>query len=436
MSRSRTLGMLVLLGLALPANLAVTGAALVASAVRGRPERATPEQPLTVLLSGGKMTKALALARAFHRAGHRVVLVESAKYRLTGHRFSRAVDTFRVVPDSREPGYAAALLRVVEEEGVDVYVPVCSPASSRHDAAAKKLLEPWCEVVHLDADDLDRVDDKEQFARWAAELGLPVPESHRITDPQQVVDFDFASRPHRFILKNLDYDPVNRLDLTLLPLATPEETAAFARSKAIGPDSPWVLQEMLEGQEYCTHGTVRDGRLTVWACCESSAFQLNYAMVDHPGVEDWVRRFCEGTGLTGQLSFDLVETADGTVKAIECNPRTHSAITMFADHPDLAAAYLGQAGLQEPVRPTASYRPTYWTYHEVWRMLRDPRTVPERLGVLLRGTDAVLEVDDPLPFLLLHHLQLPALLLRALWRGDDVLKVDVNIGKLVEAGGD
>ncbi len=53
----------------------------------------------TVLVSGGKMTKALVLARLFHAAGHRVVMVETARYRLTGHRFSRAVDAFHVVPD-------------------------------------------------------------------------------------------------------------------------------------------------------------------------------------------------------------------------------------------------------------------------------------------------------------------------------------------------
>jgi hypothetical protein len=44
--------------------------------------------PRTVLITGGKMTKALQLARSFHCAGHRVILAESAKYRFTGHRFS------------------------------------------------------------------------------------------------------------------------------------------------------------------------------------------------------------------------------------------------------------------------------------------------------------------------------------------------------------
>ena len=86
------------------------------------------------------MTKALQLCRSFHAAGHRVLLVESPKYRLTGHRFSRSVDAFHTVPDPGDEGYAAALLEIVEKEDVDVYVPVCSPAASLPDARAKELL--------------------------------------------------------------------------------------------------------------------------------------------------------------------------------------------------------------------------------------------------------------------------------------------------------
>ncbi|MFT6763935.1 MAG: hypothetical protein ACJAXA_002599, partial [Candidatus Aldehydirespiratoraceae bacterium] len=120
---------------------------------------ASPGQnPKTVLISGGKMTKSLQLARSFHRAGHRVVLVETARYRLSGHRFSRCVDRFHIVPDSGDAGYAEALLDIVQREGVDVFVPVSSPAASLHDAEAKALLLAHCEVIHVDADMLRRLD--------------------------------------------------------------------------------------------------------------------------------------------------------------------------------------------------------------------------------------------------------------------------------------
>ena len=56
----RTLGAQLLLLAALPANVTLTGAALVASAVSPAPE-VMPARRRTVLVSGGKMTKALHL---------------------------------------------------------------------------------------------------------------------------------------------------------------------------------------------------------------------------------------------------------------------------------------------------------------------------------------------------------------------------------------
>ncbi|WP_375481272.1 ATP-grasp enzyme [uncultured Jatrophihabitans sp.] len=431
--QARTAATLALLTAVLPLNAAVTAVAgvraLVSCAERGRPDR-----PRTVLISGGKMTKALQLARSFHRAGHRVVLVESGKYRLTGHRFSNAVDAFHTVPKPDDPGYADALLRIVQLEKVDVYVPVCSPAASYYDALAKPVLEPYCEVLHGDADVIAALDDKQRFAETAASFGLPVPDSHRVTAAKEVEEFDFAGGRPPYILKSIPYDPVHRLDLTPLPRDTPARTAEFARSKPMTPETPWIMQSFVPGQEYCTHSTVRDGRVQVFACCESSAFQINYEMVDKPAMAEWVSTFVGALGITGQVSFDFIEDADGEVYAIECNPRTHSAITMFYDEPALASAYLDDV-VGPPLVPTARSRPTYWIYHEVWRLVTEPNRAA-RLRTILRGKDAIFDWHDPLPFLLEHHLQIPWLLLQSLRQGKDWIRIDFNIGKLVEQAGD
>jgi hypothetical protein len=435
---AKTVGALVLIHLALPVNMTVTAAALLRRALRPSPPKPRRDTGTagrrTVLISGGKMTKALHLARAFHRAGHRVVLVESAKYRFTGHRFSRDVDAFHVVPKPDSPAYAAELLRIVNVEHVNVYVPVCSPLGSYYDALAKPLLEPHCEVLHCDAETVAALDDKHRFVEMAAKLGLSVPDSHRVTAPEQVTEVLETAAEPPYILKSIPYDPVNRLDLTPLPRATPAATTAFARTKPINPATPWIVQQYVRGEEYCVHTTVREGAVQVYACCPSSAFQLNYAMTDLPEIRAWVRGFVEPLRLTGQISFDFIRTGDGRVLPIECNPRTHSAITMFDEYPALARAYLDD-GVPLTVPPPAS-RPTYWLYYELWRLLRSPRTVRERLRTIVRGRDAIFDAEDPLPFLLAHHLHIPLLLLRALIHRRDWVRIDFNIGKLVEPAGD
>ncbi|MBF4160265.1 ATP-grasp enzyme [Nocardioides sp. CBS4Y-1] len=467
----RTAAVLGLLALAAPLDLALVGAASVAGRVRGAGTDHTRQaaRRRTVLLTGGKMTKALHLARAFHRAGHRVVLVETPSYRWTAHRFSRCVDAFHLVEPPDSPGYAASLLRVVEAEGVDVVVPVCAPASSIPDAEARALLDEHCEVVHPHADDVRRVDDKAAFAALAAELGLAVPDTHRVAsraEAVEVVDSLARSAPGvRYVLKSIVYDPVRRLDLTPLPRPTRAETETFVAGLPIDAEHPWIVQEWVAGTEFCTHGTVREGRLRAYVCCRSSAFQLSYEAVEHPGVRDWVERFVAATDLTGQLSFDLMERPDGTVVGIECNPRPHSAVTLLREPRALAAAYLDQGHDQErdqerdqggqehdqghdqerdqggqerawPIEPALGDRPTYWLHHEIWQVLRHPRSAGPHLRLLRRGRDAVLDAHDPWPFWLLYHLQLPSLLVDAWRRGRPWLRLDPNIGKLVAPAGD
>lgn len=447
---ARTVAALAALAATAPLNAAVVAATSVSGLASGLASgltsgmasgvarrRATPDTAraatrLTVLVSGGKMTKALQLARSFHAAGHRVILVESAKYRWTGHRFSRAVARFYTVPDVTAPGYAEALRDIAIAERVDVFVPVASPAASVPDAEARHVLDDVCEVLHGDVESVRMLDDKSAFCRTAAGLGLRVPDSHRITDVRQIEEFDFPEG-RSYVLKRIAYNPVGRMDLTRLTRETPSANVEFARHLGICEDDPWILQEFVEGREYCTHGTARSGRLQVYGCCESSAFQINYAHVDKPEIEYWVRRFVEELGLTGQVSFDFIEAADGHAYAIECNPRTHSAITMFYDHPDVAAAYL-QDG-HPMITPHPAARPTYWLYHELWRLLAEPGR-RHRLRVLLTGKDAIFAGWDPLPFFAVHHVQLPSLLWRSLRRRGEWTRMDFNIGKLVEPGGD
>lgn len=441
---------LIALTAVLPINATLVGAALLLKSLnapftalsnRESAEGAVAEADRkTVLISGGKMTKALQLARSFHRSGHRVVLIETHKYWLVGHRFSAAVDKFYTVPKPSDPGYAQALLDIVLREQVDLYVPVCSPVASYYDSQAIPTLSPHCEVMHVRPERIQKLDDKYQFAQAAKSLGLSVPKSHLITHPQQVIDFDFSKETRPYILKSIPYDSVRRLDLTKLPCDTPEETAAFVNSLPISEHNPWVMQEFIPGQEYCTHSTLRDGELRMHCCCESSAFQVNYENVDSPEIEEWVRRFAIGLSLTGQASFDFIKSyEDGKNYAIECNPRTHSAITMFYNQPAVADAYLGKQPLLKPIQPLPKSRPTYWIYHEIWRLLNSivhPREVEQRLRIIAEGKDAIFDWQDPLPFLMVHHWQIPLLLLADLRQLKGWIRIDFNIGKLVQLGGD
>ncbi|MBE9223893.1 ATP-grasp enzyme [Phormidium sp. LEGE 05292] len=439
----QNLGTLALLAIAFPFNLTIVLAALLGNLISQpwQKSRVKNPNPKNIMLTGGKMTKALQLARSFHAAGHRVVLIETHKYWLVGHRFSNAVDRFYTIPSpSKDPeGYTQALLAIAKQENIDVYVPVCSPIQSYYDSLAKPILSGCCEVFHCDADVTKMLDDKFAFAEKARSFGLSVPKTFLITNPEEVLNFDFSQEKRKYILKSIAYDSVHRLDMTKFPMETREKMANHVRSLPISKDNPWIMQEFIPGKEYCTHSTVRNGELRVHCCCESSAFQVNYENVDNRKIFAWVSHFFRECKLTGQISFDFIEAEDGTVYAIECNPRTHSAITMFYNHPKLADAYLNdESDSDYPLQPLANSKPTYWLYHEIWRLtgVRSIAQLKTRLNIILRGKDAIFQFNDPLPFFMVPHWQITLLLLKNLQKLKGWIRIDFNIGKLVEIGGD
>lgn len=437
----KTIGTLSLLSIAFPVNALVVILSLLWTIVTKPFRGKTPvnPNPKKILITGGKMTKALQLARSFHKAGHTVILVETHKYWLTGHRFSSAVTGFYTVtiPEKDPQGYCQQLLGIVQKENIDVFIPVSSPIASYYDSLAKQVLSPHCEVLHFEPEITQMLDNKYTFCQQAASLGLSAPKTFLISDVQQILNFDFKSDSSLYILKSIAYDSVTRLDMTKLPFAGME---SYLKKLPISPEKPWIMQEFIQGQEFCSHSTVRKGKIRLHCCSQSSAFQVNYEQVDNPRILAWVEHFVKELNLTGQICFDFMETSEGKVYPLECNPRLHTAITMFHDHPGVAEAYLCDAENDQasPIEPLPHSKPTYWLYHELWRLtqVRSLGDLAAWLQKIKNGKDAIFQIDDPLPFLAVHHWQIPLLLLDNLQRHKGWIKIDFNIGKLVELGGD
>ncbi|NMG21601.1 ATP-grasp domain-containing protein [Brasilonema bromeliae] len=433
----QNLGTLVLLAIAFPFNCIVVLTSLLLNFLKqpfGKSIVVNPNSK-NILIAGARMTKTLQLARSFHAAGHRVIIIDIEKFWPSGNKYSNSVAGFYTVPDPSKDleGYVETLHAIAKKEKIDFFIPVAIFSVIHYDHG-KPPLPDDVEFFHFDADLTKILDDKFAFAETARSFGLSVPKSFKITDPEQVINFDFSQEKRKYILKSIPYDQIRRLNLTKLPCDTQAETAAFVKSLPISEKNPWIMQEFIPGKEYCTHTTARDGESRMYCCCESSAFQVNYENVDQPEIMQWANHFTKELGKTGQLSFDFIQVEDGTVYAIECNPRTHSAITMFYNHPGVADAYLGKEPLAESLQPLADSKPTYWLYHEVWRLneIRSFKQLQTWVRNILRGKEAIFEVSDPLPFLLVHHWQIPLLILDNLRRLKGWIRIDFNMGELIE----
>ena len=112
---------------------------------------------------------------------------------------------------------------------------------------------------------------------------------------------------------------------------------------------------------------------------------------------------------------------------------------MFYNHPGLADAYIKDSEDKNeiPIIPLPDSKPTYWLYHEIWRLteIGSWSDLQTWIRKMVKGTDAIFQVNDPLPFLTVPHWQITLLLLENLRKLKGWVRIDFNIGKLVELGG-
>ena len=391
------------------------------------------ESGRTILLTGGKMTKCLQLARLFHANGDKVIVAETPLYKYCGTRFSNAVDSYFKIPKIKGngTGYCDALIGIAKIKEVDIFIPVASPKSAQFDAIAKPNFPEKVKVFHFDENIVKQLDDKHRFINMAKDFGLSVLESHHFESTEKLLAHPF-SKGKKYILKKIDYDPIYRLDLRTLPHEGWEERI---KALPISKNDPWVLQEFIEGKEICTHTTTQNGNMDMYICSDSSPFQVNYKMLNLPKVEQWVSSFVKQLNATGQISFDFIIKHD-VVYPIECNPRTHSAITLFHNQPEAANAYYENNNTS--FEPDENAGHTYWLYHELYRLVssKDLKEFQFIIKRIWSGKEAVFSWNDPWPFWFNNHISIPYQIIKNLKKNLPWSHIDFNIGKLVVPGGD
>ena len=126
---ARTIFYLVLLGFIFPFHLLITLLTYIFSYFRNYiPVKNSDSK--RILISGGRMTSALHLCRAFSRAGHQIILIDESKNWLTGHRWSNSVERFYV---HQSDDYITTLANIVRKEKINVFIPLIPSYNSEID---------------------------------------------------------------------------------------------------------------------------------------------------------------------------------------------------------------------------------------------------------------------------------------------------------------
>lgn len=393
----------------------------------------TTDDARTVVLTGGRAPATLDLARQFAAAGHRVVVAESMRHHVAGASRHTARSYAVPRPSVQPDAYIDALERIVQSEKADLLIPMCEEIF--YVSRGMERLSKHCRVFAEPIGKLRVLHSKWSFIRQAAEWGFDVPATRLLGSQAEL----------EALLRDAEAEALGFGDCRagepaaagngqpkLLPLVLKPVYSRFAANVIVlqadelrkygwqsaakrlnvSAERPWVAQQFISGRQICTYSVVWNGAVTAHAAYDvdftaGRGACISFRPFQSRPLADWVERFVRQAGFTGQIAFDFIIAADGTIYPIECNPRATSGIHLFK-----ACDRLDRAFLRQPRHAERSKEGTVIFPHPESRAMialamlsyglgsvRSRHRLQEWAGTFGRATDVVFRLKDPLPFL-------------------------------------
>lgn len=360
-----------------------------------------------ILFTGGRSPATLALIRRFAEAGHRCDVAESLQPNLAGA--SRACAKNFTVPAPRQhtAAYIRALQEIIVDREIDLLIPTCE--ETFYIAQHRETLEgtgKGCEVFTADMACLHELHSKYRFNQLLQRLKLPAPATERIGNRDQLKtrlqewgQYVLKAEFSRFASAVYINAPMHKVYQNIQPT----------------PQSPWVLQEYLDGPQFCSYSVARNGELTAHSVYPTvytagPGATIYFESVDIPEIEHIVRAIVHYFGYTGQISFDFI-LYKGLYYAIECNPRTTTGTFLFEKEDELPRAFLPQTAAasdsssgsslttaSRTVRPLARQPVALSIAMIGYAIPQDLLHTPRILKDLWRARDPLMKWQDPGPF--------------------------------------
>jgi hypothetical protein len=290
--------------------------------------------------------------------------------------------------------FKGALVELVRAEGVELLVPTGEEIF--HVSRARDALTPYCEVLAAPWEQMRRLHSKWEFIETLRGRGVRVPETWLIHSRHELATLMAAlPKGDRLVLKPVFSRYGAHVAFTTAGERAPAIDASVER--------PWVAQRFIAGKGRCTWSVAREGRLTAHSAYAANftagtGTSIHFEPLDHPRLLDWVRDFAEVEHFTGQLAFDFIETPDGTLYPLECNPRATSGIHLFSPEDRLDEAFFGTSPSLKLPRPNASSMLGLAMLVYGLPEAKTPQRLGEWLTAVVKSRDAVFRWDVPLPF--------------------------------------
>lgn len=276
------------------------------------------------LISGFRFPFAAWLARSLQAAGAQVTALDCNRAALS-KLIAPAVPFVRLPCLRAHPGqFLDAVNQLAQKAPATRLIPMFEEGFWLARQHALGRLDPSIALFALPDALITRLHSKFDVLALAQEAGLIAPRTEIVNN---VADWRRLSVDYRAPLLKQEFSSFGHG--VFLDPRIPLIEAQLPRRDG----GRWLIQERLIGREVCTYNLAHNGKLLAHACYlprhrwkQSAAF--GFEALHHPDVEAFCRRFIAQHSLSGQISFDLMETPDG-LAIVECNPRATNGLLLL-----------------------------------------------------------------------------------------------------------
>ena len=274
------------------------------------------------LILGARAPACLEWARALQQEDWQVSTADSLRWPLS--RFSQAGKNYYRLPEPRQnpQAWIDALKQLVQTKKIDWIIPTCEEVF--YLAWGAEQLGSYCNLLTSDFSLLQQLHHKFHFAEFTKNFELTAPESFLVCNTNELNnilhgDKDWVVKPAFSRFATHTYVKPTKSELEkILPTA----------------ETPWVVQQCIEGKEHCSYSLVKDGEVISHAVYHpkyrvGKGSGIYFDVTQPVEILEFVKAFSAKTQFTGQLAFDFMEDKSGKFFVLECNPRATSGIHLF-----------------------------------------------------------------------------------------------------------
>ncbi|WP_028972934.1 ATP-grasp domain-containing protein [Spirochaeta cellobiosiphila] len=292
---------------------------------------------MNILLTGARAPYTLDLGRRLSALRHNIYYADS--YYLALSRFSNTGRAFIKLPSPRykTESFVQTLKDSLIKFDIDCLIPTCEEIFyiAQNRSRLPKNVNIFCDSF----DTLNLLHNKYSFIKLAKKIShknIKIPNTILINKTSDIEDF--IDHDKNWILK-----PVySRFGESVLSLNDLKQK----KLPQITVENPWIAQEYIKGEEYCSYTVIQHGNIKAHTVYKSqyraggaSTFFEHYQI---SVLEKWIEKLVTNMGFHGQIAFDFIKTEEGYYYPIECNPRMTSGFHILCQSSHLDTVYIDQ----------------------------------------------------------------------------------------------